>query len=198
MDTSSPPAGPPHSAHRLLEATRELLAEKPAAELTVRGIAARAGVQHTLIRRHFGSRDALLAWVVAETLAQFAAAVGAAPDLAAALAVSLDQFTTNRALASGMAVLIVGRGMDDVGRYPLADAVEAQLRRAGVDPERARDTAVVIISLMSGWAVGERFWLGMAGRRDDSRAGREIVEQAVWAIVDQARHETNTRGGPKR
>jgi TetR/AcrR family transcriptional regulator, repressor for neighboring sulfatase len=195
MDTDLTPA---HSAQRLLEATRDLLAEKPAAELTVREIAARAGVQHTLIRRHFGSRDALLAVVVAGTLAEFSVAVDAAPDLTAALQVGFEQFGGNRALISGMAVLVVGAGMADAVRYPLADAYEAQLLRAGVDGHRTRDTAVVIIALMSGWAVGEQFWLGMAGRHDDPPAGRKMVEHAVWAIVDQAMDETNrtTDGEP--
>jgi TetR/AcrR family transcriptional regulator, repressor for neighboring sulfatase len=197
IDTQAgtPPADRPHSAQRLLDAARELLAEKPAPDLTVREIAARAGVQHALIRRHFGSRDGLLARVVAETLAQFAAAVDAAPDFAAALAVGLEQLTTNRALTSGMAMLVVGRRIGDVVSYPLADAYEAQLLRAGVDPGRARDTAVVVISLMSGWAVGEGFWLGMSGRGNDPPGGREIVERAVGAIVDQALRATPaTRG----
>jgi TetR/AcrR family transcriptional regulator, repressor for neighboring sulfatase len=195
MDTSSSSALVPRSAQRLFDAARELLAEKPAAELTVREIAARAGVQHTLIRRHFGSRDALLTLVVAETLSRFAAAVDAAPDLSNAVHTVLEQFSTNRVLASGMAVLVLGQGLGKLERYPLADAFEAQLVRAGVDPGRARDTAVVIIAVMSGWTVGLRFWLGMAGRGDDPQAGRDLVERAVWALVDQAMHETNTTRG---
>lgn len=198
MATQPSPAVGPASAQRLFEATRELLAEKPAAELTVREIAARAGVQHTLIRRHFGSRDALLTLVVAETLSQFAAAVDAAPDLSSAVQTVLEQFSTSRALASGMAVLVLGHGLTEIERYPLADAFEAQLVRAGMDRRRARDTAVVVIAVMSGWAVGLRFWLSMAGRRDDPLAGREVVEWAVWALIDEAMHDTNTtRGTPK-
>jgi AcrR family transcriptional regulator len=196
VDTDPTPVLRPRSAQRLFEAARELLAEKPAAELTVREIAARAGVQHTLIGRHFGGRDALLALVVAEALARFAAAVDAAGDLAAALRVGLEQFSTNRALASGMAVFVVGHDVGELARYPLADAYEGQLLRAGMGPGQARDTAVMVIALMSGWVVGQRFFLGMAGRRDDPQVGREMVERAVWALVDQAMHETdnNERG----
>jgi AcrR family transcriptional regulator len=183
--------GPP-SAQRLFEAVRDLLAEKPATDLTVREIAARAGVQHTLIRRHFGSRRTLLTLVVAETLSQFATAVEAAPDLAGAVEVGLEQFGTNQALTSGMAVLVVGHDITTFASYPLADAYEAQLVRAGVAPDRARDTATVVIALMAGWAIGQPFWLGMAGRRDDPRTVRDTIERAVWAVIDHATPVTTT------
>lgn len=191
VDTLPVARGRPASAQLLLEAARELLAEKPAPELTIREIAARAGVQHTLIRRHFGSRDGLVTLVVAETLSQFAATVASARDLAAAVRVGLEQFSTNQALTSGMAVLVVGRRVGALSRYPLADAYEAQLLRAGVAPDRARDTAVMVIALMSGWMVGQRFWLGMAGDSDDLRRGSELVEQAVWTLIDGAMSATD-------
>jgi TetR/AcrR family transcriptional regulator, repressor for neighboring sulfatase len=189
------PGGRGPSAQLLLDAARELLAEKPAPEVTVREIAGRAGVQHALIRRHFGGRDALLRLVVAETLSQFATAVTSAGDLAAALRVGFEQFSTNLAITSGMAMLVVGHDLGELARYPLADAYEAQLLRAGVDSRRARDTAVIVIALMSGWMVGQRFWLGMARRGDDAQAGVEMVEQAVWAVIDRAMDDTNTTSG---
>lgn len=192
MDTVPSSPRRPHSAQLLLDAARELLAEQPASEVTVREIAGRAGVQHTLIRRHFGSRDGLVMSVVAETLSQFAAAVASARDLTAAVRVGFDQFSTNLALTSGMAMLVVGRDVEELARYPLADAYEAQLLGAGVDPARAREAAVVVLALMSGWMVGERFWLGMAGCGDDPRAGREVVEQAVWALIDAAMNDPDT------
>lgn len=191
MDTTDVADGRSSSVQLLLDAARELLAEKPAPEVTIREIAARAGVQHALIRRHFGSRDGLVTVVVAETLSQFAAAVASAPDLAAALRVGLEQFSTNLTLSSGMAMLVVRQDVGELPHYPLADAYQAQLLRAGVESGRARDTAVMVIALMSGWMVGQRFWLGMAGRLDDARAGLELVDQALWAIIDRAMNDTN-------
>jgi AcrR family transcriptional regulator len=192
VDTEIVPDGRPPSVQLLLDAARELLAEKPAPEVTIREIAARAGVQHALIRRHFGSRDGLVTVVVGETLSRFAAAVASAPDLAAALRVGLEQFSTNLTLTSGMAMLVLREDVGEFAHYPLADAYQAQLLRAGVDSGRARDTAVMVIALMSGWMVGQRFWLGMAGHRDDAPAGLELVDQAVWAIIDRAMNDTNT------
>lgn len=189
---------PPHSSQRLVEAARELLTERPAASLTVREIAARAGVQHTLIGRHFGSRDGLVAVVVLDTLSQFAAQVAEARDLTTAVRVGLDQFASNRALASGMAVFVLGRNVGGAQRYPLADAYEAQLVRAGAPPDLARKTAVVVIATMAGWAVGEHFWVAMAGRQNDPGAGREIIERAVWTLVDDAFNEVRTTKGHSR
>jgi AcrR family transcriptional regulator len=195
VDTENARGGRPSAVQLLLDAARELLAEKPAPEVTIREIAARAGVQHALIRRHFGSRDGLVTAVVAETLSQFAAEVTSAPDLAAALRVGLEQFRNNLTLSSGMAMLVLRQDVGELANYRLADAYQAQLLRAGVDSGRARDTAVMVIALMSGWMVGQRFWLGMAGRRDDPRAGVDLVDQAMWAIIDRAMNDTNTTWG---
>jgi hypothetical protein len=98
----------------------------------------------------------------------------------------------NQALTSGMAVLVVGHDITTFASYPLADAYEAQLVRAGVAPDRARDTATVVIALMAGWAIGQPFWLGMAGRRDDPRTVRDTIERAVWAVIDHATPVTTT------
>jgi len=48
------------------QAAVELLAEHGPREVTVRTVAARAGVNHALIHRHFGTKDALIRAVVSE------------------------------------------------------------------------------------------------------------------------------------
>jgi TetR/AcrR family transcriptional regulator, repressor for neighboring sulfatase len=48
------------------QAAVELLAERGPREVTVRTVAARAGVNHALIHRHFGTKDALIRAVVSE------------------------------------------------------------------------------------------------------------------------------------
>jgi AcrR family transcriptional regulator len=52
--------------HRLIEAALEMIDESGAAELTLRGIAKRAGVSHTAPYRHFSNKEALLAAVARE------------------------------------------------------------------------------------------------------------------------------------
>src|SRR5262245_38114204 len=54
----------PDARTRLIEAATELLADRPASAVTVREIAERAGLHHSLIHRHFGSKDELVRAVV--------------------------------------------------------------------------------------------------------------------------------------
>jgi len=61
----------------LLDAAADLFAARGPAAVSVRDVAARAGVNHGLVHRHFGSKEAL----VAATLEQLAAAAAApVPD----------------------------------------------------------------------------------------------------------------------
>ncbi|HEY6316664.1 MAG TPA: helix-turn-helix domain-containing protein, partial [Acidimicrobiia bacterium] len=61
----------------LLDAAADLFAARGPAAVSVRDVAARAGVNHGLVHRHFGSKEAL----VGTTLEQLAAAAAApAPD----------------------------------------------------------------------------------------------------------------------
>ena len=59
----------------LLDATVELLAQRPAAQVTVRAIAERAGVQHSMVSRHFGSKANLIAAAVESVASQYASVV---------------------------------------------------------------------------------------------------------------------------
>jgi AcrR family transcriptional regulator len=53
------------SQEKLVEATLRLLARRPADGISVREIAAEAKVNHGLVHRHFGSKDALIRAAVA-------------------------------------------------------------------------------------------------------------------------------------
>jgi AcrR family transcriptional regulator len=54
----------------LVEALRELLRDRPAGAISVREIAARAGVNHGLVHRYFGSKEALVREAVSRIAAQ--------------------------------------------------------------------------------------------------------------------------------
>lgn len=55
---------------RLMQAVMELLPDHPADVLSVRDIALRAGVNHGLVHRHFGSKEALIREALSRTNAQ--------------------------------------------------------------------------------------------------------------------------------
>jgi AcrR family transcriptional regulator len=56
----SPPAKTSDPRDLLIDATLRLLVSRPVAGVSVRDIAAEAGVNHGLVHRHFGSKDGLI------------------------------------------------------------------------------------------------------------------------------------------
>ncbi len=56
----APPPQAPDAKDRLIDATLRLLVSRPVAGVSVRDIAAEAGVNHGLVHRHFGSKDGLI------------------------------------------------------------------------------------------------------------------------------------------
>src|SRR3954454_13409058 len=73
----APSRRPPHGRAEVMAAVQaaavELLAEHGPREVTVRTVAARAGVNHALIHRHYGTKDALIRAVVTEQSRQLGA-----------------------------------------------------------------------------------------------------------------------------
>lgn len=132
-------------------ATIDLLAEKGPAAASIRDIAGRAGINHGLVHRHFGTKDELLRTVLAgqsDAIGSTAATLDP-PDVASALGL-LEQYPTYwRALTR--AVLDAPNLFDD-GAFPGAQAFLAML--GGDAPrQRHRETAVVTGALVMGWLV---------------------------------------------
>lgn len=93
MTASRRPQGRQQIRNAVLDATRQLVAERGPDGFSIRDVAARADVNHALVHRHFGTK----ADVLAQVLAQEAEAVAAAitrwgtptPDVGAAGAAEL-------------------------------------------------------------------------------------------------------------
>lgn len=123
--------GRPRSAaadEAILEATRDLLAEGGWAELTVEGVAARAGVAKTTVYRRFASRTDLAVAAVAQLMAAARTAPGAngAEDIRNAIAASADVYRRPAARAAFLAVIA------ETGRDPgLRAAVERDVLAPG-------------------------------------------------------------------
>ena len=170
----------------LVAAARELLGETTPADVTVRTIAGRAGLQHSLITRYFGSRDALLGVAVGEILAEVGQAMADAADLDGAVATGLDRFRASPGLTRAVGTLVTQGVTPTDARFPIVEALDAHLRAAGADPVRARDTAVAVIVVVFGWSAAEPWWSRMTLTPDDGDAAREVLEQAVRTLIDAA------------
>jgi AcrR family transcriptional regulator len=106
----------------ILKAARRLFAERDYAAVSIRDIAAAAGVSHGLLQHHFGTRQQLVAAVIVSEIAEFAATPRTLPDGAA------DDFERLRAELSA--------GMTRFRDYALL-ILRAEL--AGAEPEKLLD-----------------------------------------------------------
>jgi AcrR family transcriptional regulator len=175
-----PPRGQRETVAALIDATIALLAERGPAAISVRDIAARGGVNHGLVHRHFGSKQALVRAALDRLATELFETAGAArldvAGLSALFAATARHETYWRALAR--TVLDGEPPREFQSRFPTIPRVVETLRdmqRCGVlttDIEAPMLTAGVG-ALVLGWLVFEPFLLAATGLdargRDDNR-----------------------------
>lgn len=167
-------AGRPKDSDRtkaeILAAARDLFAERDIRSVTVREIAARAGVAHSLVNRYFGSKDQMLA----EILRHEAASYGAPPDSA--------EVAPETGLASLRQVLL----------HSLMEArtTHVLLMRAellGLEPENMLEPEERPLRLMSDWIAQQQAAGGGARRPgQDPAIAAAVVGAAVLAFSNMS------------
>lgn len=165
----------------VLAAATELLAESGPQHITVRRIAERAGVNHALAHRHFGTKEEIVrqalraqADAVAEDLAGHVA--GQEPDIAKVMAVFANYPTYWRSLAH---VALYDPALAEQGAAPTTTLFVDLLRRTGDD--QAPVSAAVTASLMLGWLAFGDFVVTATGA-DRARTDRAVAS-AVSALL---------------
>lgn len=170
----------------LLDATVELLAQRPAAQVTVRAIAERAGVQHSMVSRHFGSKANLIAAAVGSVASQYASVVANAADPAEGFVLGLQHL---RGTPSSALVLTapagVRSGQDASERFPGFAAHLRALRDAGQpDDERTKVLAGLSISMVIAWSAMRDIAVDAAGiDRDDLPRVDALAAEMVEGMV---------------
>lgn len=180
----------------LLVATRELVARQPYETVTVRQIAARAGVNHALIYRYFGSKERLLWAAMNEVAWEMASLLGAAPRLrdvvpAMHLAI-LERADWMRSLAQ---LLMAGSALEGYERrYPTMRGLRALLEReradagvaGGPDPRLVIATAT---AASAGWILIRTFLVQALELEelDDAELDRQVGDLLGSWVTDAAR-----------
>lgn len=176
---------------QILEAATELLAGRSPADVTLRQIAERAGVQHSLIIRHFGSKAGLVQAVLAETAAGYARSVVAADDPADGFVRALGHLLDHPLAAAAFASVQLTADEPGGGQraYPGADLHRALLvEAAGPASRDVRVVAAVGLALVAGWAALEP-WARVAFDLTDVPVGdlrAEVAEVLRDLITRQA------------
>lgn len=171
----------------LVAATVELLADRLPRDLTVREIAARAGTQHSMITRHFGSKDALVGAAVASVAGAYADAVTGAADPAEGYVRALRHL---RSLPAGVLVLAVPRtprpGDQPEDRFPGYAAHLHQLLAAGAtDDLRTRVLAGMVLGMAAAWEFLDE--MVMAAAEISADRAEEVAAIAESVIADVVR-----------
>lgn len=175
----------PHGRDAVMAAVHaaavDLLAEHGPREVTVRAVASRAGVNHALIHRHFGTKDELLRSVVAResrTIGEQAAQLSRT-DAAGLLALLRSHQAYWRVLAR----LVLDEpsvlaGLDLPAAGMVLDLITG---RAGAD-EQARVAAAVAGSTALGWLVFGPHLAGVLGVSDPSRLEPAVADAVSHAV----------------
>jgi AcrR family transcriptional regulator len=180
---------------RILVAATELFGTLLPRDVTVRDIAERAGVQHSLVHRHFTTKDRLLAEVVARAIAGYAETVARADDPAEAFVDGMRHIAQQPAGFLALAGARIGREQPEHAQqtFPGADLHRKKLQDAGVDG--AVDAGVVTVAAMAfaaGWALFEDWWIAAAGVDDRDVARAQVTDILRRLVRREAGLEADT------
>jgi AcrR family transcriptional regulator len=182
--TRAPNRTPDELRSLLVASTVELLSEGPVDAVTVRAIASRAGVQHSLIARHFTSKDELVAVALGELADEYRGVVEGGDGPADGYLRALDHLRANPTAAVAMASGGSARAGDSPeARFPGYAAHLDQVLAAGApDDEHTRLVAGAAMALVAGWTFLEPIVLAAA---DLEHLDPDAVQAEIAGIVNR-------------
>lgn len=197
-DRDRAPRGRDEVVAALLDAAGRELAAKGAAGASVRAIAAAAGVNHGLVHRHFGSKEAMVAAVLDDLAGRIGARAAADPAWpfgateteAAAAAPGDDELLDRFWRVLARTILDGGDPAALQRHHPYVQGAVARLRERGLPDDGARLAAAQAVALTLGWLLFEPFLEGAAGLDRATRPDRRrALSAAVTALIDRHRAE---------
>ena len=170
FDMNDKPTGRDSVRSALIEAAADLFAERGPSRVSVREIATRAGVNHGLVHRHFGSKDGLLKAVMSALADDVHDRVGQ-PDARESLADILrGTFTGTRDGGRHWRILV--RALLDgaeptelQSEFPVFDRLVAASERGGDEDPTAKAVHVFAVGL--GLMVFDRYLQAASGREGE-------------------------------
>lgn len=173
----------------ILAATVTLLAEQGPTAVTLRQIADRAGVPHTLIVRHFGDKASLIRQATFGEMLSWADVVKAQDEPVRAFVVGFRYLCRHRVSGAALGLAVSGMGTPQAGQdtFPVFDTYVETLVGAGVPPHAARDLTLAAMAMIAGFVVAEDWWVtatrlrGAGARRRAERAVEAQLELLVSA-----------------
>jgi len=176
------PLGKEEVVAAVLAAASRLFAEKGPAATSIREVAARAGVNHGLLHRHFGSKRQLLAATL-QYLADSAATLRESGASAAQLeaAHELQARVMVRSMLDGFPIEELQQ------RFPGMERFLEQVRAGHTDERQARLLAAHAMALQFGWGLMAptlRVAFGL-NNLSDAEIRAAVAEQAAKIVAPQ-------------
>ena len=196
---STQPRNADESRARILDAARRLFAEQ-GLEVSLREIAASAGVSHGLIRRYFGSREQMVAAIIRHEIdtvmaAHPVAAEGGVAPIREMLREGVDAFRDFARIISRaeLAGIAPERMLDPSATTPamrLADliaALQAKTGRTDRPPLDPRLVSAFVNAALFGFATLSPWLMASVGLRpNDYEARTDEIADIVLALIERA------------
>lgn len=190
---SKAPRGKQAVMAALIDAAAGLFAAKGPAQVSVREIADKAGVNHGLVHRHFGSKEGLLRAVMQGLSSQMGQDTAKALSSDDEKALRLGMFrslTSNEIYVKILArSLLDGKPLEDIQeRFPIIDSLVEYATKQKADGRLAKDLdpkAVIAYQVASvmGWLTFERYLTASTGLDE---AGTEKSRAAFLNLAAKA------------
>ena len=183
------PTGRDEVVQALLDAADRLFATTGPGDVSLRGIAREAGVNHGLVHRHFGTRDDLVDRLIERSAVRWTEEVEAEGDFAAAIDSILGADDEAEAGAGWWLRVLAWSLLTDEGsrtgavqrRYATLDRLPSLL---GGEPEDAATATAVALALVFGWRFFHPYLRATLHLEDvDFARLQDAVRDAVGRLV---------------
>jgi TetR/AcrR family transcriptional regulator, repressor for neighboring sulfatase len=160
----------------LIDAAAALASERGSGHVTVRDIAARAGVNATFVHRYYGSKHNLMRAAITRAQERLAGRIEEVPDIAEGAAAIIHATLRERELIATLARAALDGVFDDIpaANPAMTLLVERFQREASVRGGRGRHDPRIVVASLSAVAVGYallgdyiRHGTGLDGDSDD-------------------------------
>ncbi len=183
------PRGRAEVKQALLEAAAELLSASGPSAISIRDIAAAARVNHGLVHRHFGSKEALVREVMEMLGAEVASLPTSPTSKADGLPLSmLLRVGQSRYLRVLVRALLDGTEITDLQeRFPIVDALLETARQAKKEGKLRPDTdprmaVALAMALGFGWLLFEPFIIAAVGLKKSPMALRRELASTMLGL----------------
>jgi AcrR family transcriptional regulator len=179
------PTGRDEITDAVLDAAERLFAAAGPSEVSLRAIAAEAGVTYGLVYRHFGTKDALLEKLLIRYADRWKAHLGASPDYGSALEDLLgsdfDAGPYMRLLSWTLLTGVPDRSADSYRRHTTLD--ELPPLAAGSDDARLQTAAALAFAF--GWRFFNPFIRAALHLEDQSpEAVQAAIRDQLHGLID--------------